>query len=456
MLDELPLILDRDSPDPLAAQIADQLRHAATTGALRSGDRLPATRALSIQLGVSRTVVVAAYDQLHAEGWISGKRGSGTYLTTAPATPPVHTAAFSAAAADPRLYDLTPGAPCTQAIDPAAWRRAWRAAADPAPLVRKNHAGEPEFRTVVMEHLLRHRGITMSAGSVLLATGGTSSAVAELAAAVLHPGATVAIEDPGYQRAASAFEAAGIEVVPVPVDAHGLRTDLLPPGIDAVYCTPAHQFPLGARMPAVRRVELIEHARRSGIVVIEDDYDGELRYSTAPLPLLATMAPDVVIHLGTTSKILSPSLGVGWLLAAPEIAEAVLTHRQRTGTSPSPAGQRVLVAFAVHGDLARHLRRLRRTLPSRRALAVSELRRRGLDVRGDDAGSHIVVPVDSAETERHALAAGQERGVALDGLARHYRRPEREHFGIALGYTALPWSDLVTAVPLAAESLSGP
>ncbi|MGK8510330.1 PLP-dependent aminotransferase family protein [Nocardia asiatica] len=456
MLEDLPLDLDRELAQPLSVQIADQVRRAATSGPLRGGDRLPSTRALAERLGVSRTVVAAAYDQLHAEGWLSGRRGSGTYLTTAPATAPSNTGSGHGTDPGPRLFDLAPGAPCIDAIDPAAWRRAWRAAADHAPIVRKNRAGEPEFRAAVTEHLLRHRGIGAGSDTVLLATAGTSSAVGELAAALLRPGDAVAMEDPGYQRAAGAFAAAGLEVVPIPVDADGLRVDLLPPRIKAVYCTPAHQFPLGARMPAARRVELVEHARRTGVFVIEDDYDGELRYDTAPLPLLATMAPDVVVHLGTTSKILSPALGVGWLLAAPAVAEAVLAHRERTGTGPSPAGQRVLVAFAAHGDLARHLRRLRRALPPRRTLVVTELRRRGLGVLGDDAGSHVVVPVESAEAERRVVAAGQARGVALEGLARHHLRARRAHFGVALGYTALPWPELTTAVALAAECFARP
>ncbi|WP_280496941.1 PLP-dependent aminotransferase family protein [Nocardia asiatica] len=456
MLEDLPLGLDRELAQPLSVQIADQVRRAATSGPLRGGDRLPSTRALAERLGVSRTVVAAAYDQLHAEGWLSGRRGSGTYLTTAPATAPSNTGSGHGTDPAPRLFDLAPGAPCIDAIDPAAWRRAWRAAADHAPLVRKNRAGEPEFRAAVTEHLLRHRGIGAGSDTVLLATAGTSSAVGELAAALLRPGDAVAMEDPGYQRAAGAFAAAGLEVVPIPVDADGLRVDLLPPRIKAVYCTPAHQFPLGARMPAARRVELVEHARRTGVFVIEDDYDGELRYDTAPLPLLATMAPDVVVHLGTTSKILSPALGVGWLLAAPAVAEAVLAHRERTGTGPSPAGQRVLVAFAAHGDLARHLRRLRRALPPRRTLVVTELRRRGLGVLGDDAGSHVVVPVESAEAERRVVAAGQARGLALEGLARHHLGARRAHFGVALGYTALPWPELTTAVASAAECFARP
>ncbi|MEV0709756.1 PLP-dependent aminotransferase family protein [Nocardia aurea] len=465
MFDDLPLTVDRTADEPLSVQVAAGLRSAATTGVLRSQDRLPSSRALAQRLGVSRTVIAAAYDQLHAEGWITGRTGSGTYLTTAPAKAPNRAVSVVATDRNPDLLDLFPGAPCVEAIDRAAWRRAWRTAADADPGVRKDRAGEPEFRAAIAEHLLRHRGLGAASDTDVIATAGTSSAVGELAAALLRPGDTVAIENPGYQRAVGAFRAAGIRALPVPVDSGGLRVDLLPSHIAAVYCTPAHQFPIGARMPAVRRVQLVEFARAAGIFVIEDDYDGELRYDTAPLPLLASMAPDVVVHLGTTSKILSPALGVGWLVAAPRITEAVLAHRYRTGTGPSPAGQRVLTELAGHGDLARHLRRLRRLLPPRRELLVSALRGRGLDVIGDDAGSYLVVPLPSAEAEARAVAAGRAAGLDLDGLTRHHLReptepatatPTEPHtFGVALGYTALDWSDLAVAAPRAAACLAG-
>lgn len=448
--DDLPLPLDRTSPVPLGVQVADGLRAAAGSGLLRRGDRLPSSRALAARLGVSRTVVASAYDRLHAEGWLGGRRGSGTYLLAAPAATPAAPRPARTETEPGDLLDLAPGAPCAAAIDPAAWRRAWRAAADHRPATRRDRAGEPAYRDAVAEHLLRHRGLAAGPDAVVLATTGTGAAVFELAVAALPPNSTVAVEDPGYQRAVGGLRAAGLRVLPVPVDEHGLCVDAVPAGVSAVYCTPAHQFPLGSRMTAERRVRLVDLARERGFLVLEDDYDGELRYDTAPLPLLAALAPDVVVHLGTTSKILSPTLGAGWLVAAPHLAGAVLALRDRTGTSPAPAGQLVLAELARHGDLAGHLRRLRRVMPPRRATLLAHLT--GLDVLGDDAGSHVVVPLPDAAAEDRAVAAARARGVLFDGLARHHLGA-RHRFGVALGYSAADDAELAAAARIAGECL---
>ncbi|WP_137815607.1 MocR-like pyridoxine biosynthesis transcription factor PdxR [Gandjariella thermophila] len=447
---ELPITLDRSATEPLAVQLADALRAAAAAGQLRSGDRLPSTRTLAERLKVSRTVTAAAYEQLHAEGWIAGRHGSGTYVTTAPPgalrprqQPPPARQATS------EFVDLAPGAPWAGGLDRAAWRRAWRAAADAAPLHRPERAGLPEYRAVVADHLLRHRGLSVNGGlseDVVLATGGTTAAVTELAAAMLRPGDAVAVEEPGYQRAVGAFRAAGMRVLPAPVDPEGLDVGVVPAGVRAVYCSPAHQYPLGGRMAAARRVALVERARAEGWLVIEDDYDGELRYDVAPLPLLAALAPDVVVHLGTTSKILTPTLGAGWMVAPPAVTAEVLAYRDQTGTGPAAAGQRVLVELARHGDLGRHLRRLRREFAERRRLLVDALADAELPVLGDDAGAHLVVPLPSARAERDALAEAERRGLRLDGLARHHAGRPRWH-GVLLGYAACSRDQLVAALP---------
>ncbi|TLW90857.1 PLP-dependent aminotransferase family protein [Saccharomonospora piscinae] len=430
----VPVALDRESRVPLAVQVADALREAASGGHLRGGDRLPSTRALAASLGVSRTVTAAAYEQLHAEGWIAGRHGSGTYVTTSPPTRAERRRVVAGhdRVPVPELLALTPGVPWAEGIDRAAWRRAWRAAADAPPLLVAERAGLVEYRAAIGEHLLRHRGLDAAPHSVL-ATAGTTAAVVELAASVLRPGDLVGVEEPGYQRAVAAFRGAGARVVPVAVDSEGMRTDAIPAGVRAVYCSPAHQYPLGSRMSAARRVELVERARADDFLVVEDDYDGELRYDVAPLPLLASLAPDVVVHLGTTSKILTPTLGAGWMVAPPGVTAAVLAYRDDAGTRPSPAGQRVFVELARHGDLGRHLRRLRRELSVRRGLLVGALRTAGVPVLGDDAGAHLVVPLDSGRDERARLAEGRERGLLLDGLARHFAGTPTTA-GVAVGY----------------------
>ncbi|MFW6033691.1 MAG: aminotransferase class I/II-fold pyridoxal phosphate-dependent enzyme, partial [bacterium] len=210
---------------------------------------------------------------------------------------------------------------------------------------------------------------------------------------------------------------------------------------------------LGGRMPATRRSELVRWARGNGAWVIEDDYDGELRYDVAPLPLLAALGPDVVIHLGTSSKIISPTLGVGWLVAPPDATSAVVAYRETAGASPSLAAQRVLTALADSGDLSHHLRRLRRELAARRDGVVQRLGAAGLDVLGDKAGAHVVVPLPDAEAEVRAVDTAARAGVRVDGLAQCFVG-EPSLSGVTVGYAALATRDMLeSALPALARVL---
>jgi DNA-binding transcriptional MocR family regulator len=286
----------------------------------------------------------------------------------------------------------------------------------------------------------------------VLATAGTSAAVAEVAR-LLPPGSRVGIEDPGYQRVVGALREAGGTVVPIPVDRDGLVVDAIPRGLAAVYCTPAHHYPLGRRLSAARRVALVARARAEGWWVLEDDYDGELRYDVAPLPLLGALGPDVAVHLGTTSKMVSPTLGVGWLVAPPELRAALVARRTATGTRPARAGQRVFTALADSGDLARHLRRLRRELVGRRAEVLAAVAAGGAQAEGDPAGAHVFVPLPDRETEDAVVAAAAAAGVALDGLGRHWTGPvpQRSAAGLVVGFAAPARADL----PCALAALTG-
>jgi GntR family transcriptional regulator/MocR family aminotransferase len=449
-----PLPLDRTSGLPLAVLLADAVRSAAAAGAFRRGDRLPSTRALAATLGLSRTVTAAAYDQLLAEGWIAGRHGAGTFVVGVPQGPPGPAVRPEGASAAPSAVggtNLEPGAPCNEAMDPAAWRRAWRAGADSPPALVADDTGLPAFRAAVADQLLRHRGLVVGADAVL-ATAGTTAAVAELAG-LLPRGARVAVEDPGYERVAAALRTAGAAVLPVPVDDEGLDVGALPDRLDAVYCTPAHQYPLGARLSARRRLALVERARAGGFLVIEDDYDGEMRYDVAPLPLLAALGPDVVAHLGTTSKVLTPTLGVGWLVAPPAIRSALIAARA-AGARPAEAGQRVFAALAAHGDLARHLRRLRRVLGERRAETVAAIRATGHEVRGDAAGGHVVVPLPDAAAEVAVEAALAARGVTVRLLS-GYGAAGPTGYGIVVGYAGPERADLRRGLAALRAALGG-
>ncbi|MBM7806027.1 GntR family transcriptional regulator/MocR family aminotransferase [Geodermatophilus bullaregiensis] len=448
-MDVPPVVLDRASGRPLSVQLADALRTAAAGGVLRPGDRLPSTRELAVALQVSRTVTSAAYDQLLAEGWAAGRRGAGTFVvgsapggSTAPAPRPPSRSPV------PPSVDLRAGTPCLEVLDRAAWRRAWRAAGDVPPDAGPEPAADAGFQLAVTEHLLRHRGLPADPADVL-ATAGTSAAVAEVAR-LLPRGSRVGIEDPGYQRAAGALRAAGIEAVPCPVDDDGLVVEALPADLTAVYCTPAHQFPLGRRLSAARRVALVARARAEGWWVLEDDYDGELRYDVAPLPLLAALGPDVVVHLGTSSKVVSPTLGTGWLVAPASLRAELVAARTATGTRPARAGQRVLAALAASGDLSRHLRRLRRELGERRGLVLDALCAAGVPVTGDPAGAHVFVPLPDRAGEQAVVAAAAATGISLDALARHLAGPgpHRPAAGLVLGFAAPPRAELVRVLPV--------
>ncbi len=449
-----PVPLDRESGGPLSVQLADGLRTAASQGTLRPGDRLPSTRALARALGVSRTVTAAAYDQLLAEGWAAGRRGAGTFVVGGPTAAP---RSADVRAAEPRpaptTVDLRAGSPCLEVLDPAVWRRAWRAAADEPPDSRPESGADPAFQQAVVDHLLRHRGLPAAAAEVL-ATAGTAAAVAEVAR-LLPAGSRIGVEDPGYQRVVGALRDAGAEVVPVPVDDDGIVVDAIPAGLAAVYCTPAHQYPLGRRLSAARRLALVARARAEGWWILEDDYDGELRYDVAPLPLLGALGPDVVVHLGTTSKIVSPTLGVGWLVASAELRAALVARRSETGTRPARAGQRVFAAMAASGDLARHLRRLRRELVTRRAEVVAAVAEGGAHADGDPAGAHVVVRLPDRRAEEAVVETAAARGVLLDGLARHWTVPPPEGAGgLVVGFAAPTRADLLRSLPVLSEALS--
>jgi GntR family transcriptional regulator / MocR family aminotransferase len=468
---ELPLTASRQGPVSLAAQLAAQFRTAMREGRLAPGERLPATRALAGELGVSRTVIKGAYAQLFAEGWIEGRHGSGTYVAEgvpgnqaqaaagdqqagggrpaagatgiwsradSPAAWPYTEPGPAAAGALPPV-DLRPGIPWTAGVDPAAWRRAWRSAGFQPPGMAADPAGIPELRGALTAYLRRARGIRCTADQIMV-TGGVAAGLSLIAATLLRPGDRVGVEEPGYPVARSVLAAYGAQVVPCPADADGLVVDELPAGLKLVYTTPAHQYPLGGRLPVPRRRALTAWARTHGALVIEDDYDGEFRYDVAPLPTLSNLDPEVVIYLGSTTKTLTPALRLGWLAAPSPLVARLADAAGQLGRWAAEPAQHAVLTLLTTGDLERHIRRMRHEYARRRAAVTAAFadHKTGWLV-GDQAGLHVVLHTrHDADT---AAAAARRHGVAVGTLTRFHASPVTTN-GLVIGYGGAPLPDI--------------
>jgi GntR family transcriptional regulator/MocR family aminotransferase len=443
----LPLTVDRSATLPLHLQLAEQFRAAVLDGRLQSGHRLPSTRDLARDLSVSRSVTQAAYDQLHAEGWIEGRTGAGTFVTdVAPLQPAVRR--LAAAKPDPAagLLTLRPGIPYIGPTPDQGWRRAWReVSAQTPPLGYDDAAGLPALRVALAEHVGRVRGIACGPENVLI-TNGTVHGLRLLLSVTRQPGDRIAIEDPGYLNAVVAAHDHRLEIVDVPVDADGLRVDALTGDIPAVYVTPSHQYPLGGRLSVTRRNELVRWARRTGALLIEDDYDSEFRYDVAPLPALAQLDLDRVVHLGTLSKTLSPALRLGWLVASEPMVDRLAAFRAESGDWPGWPMQAALLSMLRDGYLDQAVRRGRRLYAERRTYTCSVLAPYG-QIIGQDAGLHITLLLPDSADDRAIADAAREAGVVVAPLS-EYRRTTPGAPGLVIGYATPSDADLHKALSI--------
>jgi len=457
----LPIVVDRADGDPLAAQVSTQVRAAVTGGVLHAGDRLPSTRDLAATLGVSRTVVTTAYASLFAEGWLEGRHGSGTYVADVAPAPlaPSHASAAMDEAPDPpepapgagSLIELRPGVPWAAGIDPAAWRRAWRYAGKRPPSPWPDPHGLPELRAELAAYLRRSRALSVGPADVLV-TRGVSGGLALLAAALLRPGDRAGLEEPGYPAAREVLTRAGAQVVPCRVDAHGVVPEELPDDLKLLYTTPAHQYPLGGRLPVGRRQALTAWARKTGAIVAEDDYDSEFRYDVGPLPALYSMDPEVIVYLGTASKALTPAFGAGWLVAGPALVERIAQLRPNLGERVPEPVQHALLALLTSGDMERHIRRMRLEYARRRAAIVEALA--PCRLLGDTAGLHVVLELPAGLPPAHVVAEAARQGVGLYELDRYFAGPPSVS-GLILGYGATPLTQVRRAAAVLATLLAG-
>ena len=463
----LPLVLG-PGDRPLRHRIADAVVTELREGRLRPGDPLPSTRVLATELAVSRGPVVAAYDELAAAGFIDTRPGSGAAVAQGAdraaragalsSVEPMAPCRTVPAAELPRVarHDLRPGRPDIGFLDRTAWRRAWRHAASLVPTNDLSTGpAHTRLRQVLADHIRRSRGIALDPDDLLI-TPGVSATVQALPAALGLVGRPVVVEDPGYVEAWTAFSDRGARVRALPVDDDGLDPSLLRRTDAAVYVTPSHQYPLGARMPVVRRTALLDWARSADAIIIEDDYDGEFRYDVSPLPALRSLegADDHVLYMGTASKILVPTLRVSWLAPPRHLRDRIRAELDRRGLLVNEMTGEAVAEFIANGSLAAHHARAARTYAGRRARLVAALARHLPEHRlsGVDAGLHLVLLLDD-DVDDHEVAMNLlRRGVSVNPLSAYAVETDRR--GLVIGYAGLPESRADAAVRALAAGLT--
>jgi GntR family transcriptional regulator/MocR family aminotransferase len=415
---------------PLRRQLEDSLRVAIRSGRLGPGSLLPPSRDLAQQLGVSRGVVVGSYAQLAAEGYVAAQRGSGTRVARLPETgSPLPR--IPRPAAQRFRYDLRPGQADFHAFPRARWKAALLRALRDLPDNRLSYAGHrgiPELRAAIAGYLARMRGVVVEPDQVVVCCA-ASQALAVIWDVLRRRGVRrVAIEDPGWRWQRYTAEHAGLEAVPVRVDADGLVvSELAAARVDAVVITPAHQYPTGMVMTAERRSALLAWAHERQALIIEDDYDVEYRFGREPVASLQGLAPDRVVFVGTTSKTLAPALRLAWMLA--------------------------LATFIGDAGLERHLRSMRRRYRVKREILVDALHTYLPEARigGTAAGLHLLAQLPDGADERAVALRARAAGVGLHELHRHCTARAPFPPALLLGFALPAEADL----PAAARLLAG-
>jgi GntR family transcriptional regulator/MocR family aminotransferase len=436
----------------LTGWLAGEIRAAIIDGRLPGGTPLPATRLLAGDLGISRGVVVEAYQRLADEGLVSGRPGTGTRVSgLAPRAvrPPndVPRPGRAGATVLPQPWragaelDLSPGVPDLAGFPRAAWLRAERAVLEQASGTELGYGdprGHDGLRRELAGWLARTRGLRAAAGDIIIVSG-VAQALALLAQWLnVHGMTRIAAEDPGSLGSRDQLTYWGVDAVPVPVDEYGLQTShLAGAGVRGALLTPAHQFPTGVVLAPERRRELLDWAAAAGALIIEDDYDAEYRYDRAPVPALQAAAPGLVAYAGTTSKTLAPGMRLGWLVP-PARMHADLVAAKHAADLGSPAlPQLVLARLIATGELERHIRAVRKRQRSRRDALLGVLRAQlpQARVQGVPAGLHLLITFPGLDLDDTELAERiRQAGVLVHPLSWHRQRPGVP--GLVLGYAS--------------------
>lgn len=474
----LALSIDRGRGQPIAVHLGQQLREMILTGRMPRLARLPSSRALALDLGISRATVVHVYEQLASEGYIEGRHGAGMFVSSAlpEQVLQVGVAQPGTAVRPPRSLIAPPQAPRARpfllgAIDPELFpfkewarllQRAWRAPLRSL-LVHADPFGWPDLRAAIARHLLEWRGLACDASRIVV-TSGTTDAVDLIAHVAFAPGTRVLVEDPGYPTLRYALQRLGVGTIPVAVDGDGFNLARAPRHRDTrgAIVTPSRQFPLGAMLPVARRLALLEWARQAEGTLVEDDFDSEYRYAGTPLPALTSLdAHQRAIYVGSFSKVLLPTLRLGFVVLPARLLAPAWDHLRRRGATASLVAQPALAELIASGAYATHIRRTRRIYARRMAALMAEGDRLDglLSLVPTTAGMHVVADLSSRLARRHSdreiAAILRQAGIVASPLSDYYAATPARH-ALLLGFAGFAEGEIGQAARRLAAALEKP
>jgi GntR family transcriptional regulator/MocR family aminotransferase len=458
---ELLLRLDRDDEEPLTSQLERELRNAIHTGRLGPDERLPSSRALAGELGVSRGLVQECYAQLHAEGFLTTRTGSGTRVSAGAQQAPPPVAVAPAPARGPAI-DFRPGQPDLTSFPRQDWMWAMREVSRTAPASAFGYGdsrGDRVLREVLAGYLRRVRGAVTDPERIIVCAGFAQGSNLVLRTLAGRGARRVALEDPGDLDPVETRDLWGLDGVPVRVDEHGVDVSALAQtGADAVVLTPAHQSPTGVVLAPDRRQALAQWAQARNATILEDDYDAEFRYDREPVGALQSLAPAHVALLGTVSKSLAPAVRLGWIVCPPDLVDDVADAKELDDRGSPGLDQLALATLIRSGRYDRHLRTMRTRYAGKRAALIEALSAHApeVELHGLAAGFHAVARLPEGSDEHAIAEAARLRGVGLypmsdlrwsDGA----RRPE-----LVVGFGDLSEQAIRRGIETVADLLRGP
>jgi GntR family transcriptional regulator / MocR family aminotransferase len=454
---ELLIDLDHNSGEPLHRQIAMSVRDQIRAGRLRQGSCLPPTRRLAASLAVSRGVVVEAYQQLTAEGYLVSRAGG--YTTVAVTAWPAPAPAPSPRPAPGPRVSFGYGIADAAQFPRSAWLRSISRTLTLAPADRFTYLtghGVPELRHAMADYLNRVRGTAANADNIVICSGFSQGVVLVIQAMAALGVRRLAVEDPSaYQHVRSAAAAAGLELAAIPVGDDGIDVGLLEQsGADAVIVTPSHQWPTGSVLGPGPRANLLTWAGRRNSLIVEDDYDAEYRYDRAPVGALHGLEPARVIYAGSASKTLAPGLRLGWLILPSHLVEPVAEAKLAADRGSPVIDQLAFADFLTRGEFDRHLRRMRPAYRRRRDALLAALRGQLPDLQpaGISAGFHLIAWLPPGLDEPAVIEAAARRGLGIEGLAPYRITPGRP--GLIFSYAGLTEQSITEGVHILAQAIT--